>query len=123
MGLFEPPPIVYYYLSQEDKRDPYRKQGPYDLETLALMYKEELISHTTLIWTNERIKVRGKIRKQKIPGWNPIGDMPEPWQNIFRPAVTRAPVRTAAQQSDPFTVTPQVPGEGAIEQPPSVPAI
>lgn len=121
MGLFEPPAVVYYFLSQEDKRDPYRKQGPYTLEGLALMYKEDHVSDTTMIWTNDRIKVRGKIRKQRVPGWNRIGDMPEQWQNMFRPEVTKAPVRTSAQQNDPFQVVPQNPADGAIEQPPSVP--
>lgn len=117
MGLFDRAPVVYYYLQQGDKRDPYEKQGPYNLETMALLYKEEIVTKTTMIWTNERIRRQGHIRSEKVPGWNPIGHMPEEWQQIFRIAVSNAPDRTQQTRQIPAPMPHQ--GNMPMEDPPS----
>mmetsp|Transcript_10843 Transcript_10843/g.33253 ORF Transcript_10843/g.33253 Transcript_10843/m.33253 type:complete len:122 (+) Transcript_10843:86-451(+) len=120
MGLLEDPPVVIYYLSQEDKRDPYKKVGPYTMSTLAQMYKEEVVNDSTVIWTNEKLKMRGKIRRQKVPGWNPIRDMPEEWQRLFRFELNKVVDRRQTYEEQNYSQM-QMPAGTPMEQPPNAP--
>eukprot|EP00187_Rhodella_violacea_P011761 CAMPEP_0184710388 /NCGR_PEP_ID=MMETSP0314-20130426/1216_1 /TAXON_ID=38298 /ORGANISM="Rhodella maculata, Strain CCMP 736" /LENGTH=112 /DNA_ID=CAMNT_0027172221 /DNA_START=157 /DNA_END=492 /DNA_ORIENTATION=- len=75
---------VYYVLTQETRKSPYVKLGPYTFESLAYMYKTDQIDRRTLAWTNRKLALpkpgarpdaAPPKKRRRVAKWTPLEEL------------------------------------------------
>mmetsp|Transcript_19968 Transcript_19968/g.34331 ORF Transcript_19968/g.34331 Transcript_19968/m.34331 type:complete len:124 (+) Transcript_19968:328-699(+) len=117
MGNLFSTETIWFYLVSEGKKKPYKRVGPFRLEAIAQVYKEEQINDDTFIWTNEKMRMEpNKKKKSYMEGWKKIRDMPEPFQAEFHSLVARVPDRRQ-QSGGQLAPLPTMTGYGHVAGP------